>query len=76
MASTPSVKGKAGAKKKTGAGPFAYFREAREEISKVVWPTRKELRRHTVIVIVISLAVALFLGLLDVLLKRGLQYIV
>lgn len=70
------AKGKAGAKKKSRTSPFTYFREAREEIQKVVWPTRKELQRHTIIVIVIALGVAGFLGLLDLLLQRALQYIV
>jgi preprotein translocase subunit SecE len=34
---------------------------------KVNWPTQKELVRYTVLVVVISLAVAIFLGALDTL---------
>jgi preprotein translocase subunit SecE len=44
-----------------------FFREARGELMKVNWPTQKELVRYTVLVIVISLAVAIFLGALDTL---------
>ena len=39
-----------------------YLQGAQQELKKVVWPSRKEVTRHTLIVIGISLAVALFLG--------------
>lgn len=42
-----------------------YFKEARVELQKVIWPTRQETTGHTVAVVIISLAVALFLGGLD-----------
>lgn len=50
---------------------FNYFREAREELKKVVWPTRKETQNNTMLVIGISLFVSVFLGLLDL----GLTYV-
>ncbi len=50
---------------------FSYFRESREELKKVVWPTRKETQNNTMLVIGISLFVAVFLGLLDL----GLNYL-
>lgn len=53
-----------------------FIKEAREELGKVVWPTRKELIRHTTIVIVISLGVAAFLGLLDLLFNSILREII
>lgn len=42
-----------------------FFREARTELKKVKWPTRKELFATTVMVIVLVLIVALFLGIID-----------
>jgi preprotein translocase subunit SecE len=42
-----------------------FFREARMELRKVKWPTRKELLASTAVVIVLTLIVALFLGLVD-----------
>lgn len=42
-----------------------YIRESFEEIKKVTWPTKKEAKNYTALVIGISIAVALFLGLLD-----------
>lgn len=46
---------------------ITYLKESRIEIKKVIWPTRKETRNHTVAVILISLGVAGFLGALDLL---------
>ncbi|MBU1167128.1 preprotein translocase subunit SecE [Patescibacteria group bacterium] len=42
-----------------------FLKEARVELGKVVWPTKKELIRHTLIVIGMSLATAFYLGVLD-----------
>ena len=44
----------------------SYFREAREELRKVAWPTWLETRNNTLLVIGISVFVALFLGLADI----------
>lgn len=44
---------------------IAFIKEAREELSKVSWPTREQTVRYTGIVIGVSLAVAIFLGILD-----------
>jgi preprotein translocase subunit SecE len=42
-----------------------YLRGAREELAKVVWPDRQTAINHTIVVIGISLAVAIFLGAID-----------
>ncbi len=42
-----------------------FLREARGELKKVKWPTRKELVASTAVVIVLTLIVAFFLGLID-----------
>ena len=54
----------------------AYFSESYKELRKVNWPTRKETIRLTVIVIVFSLAIAIFLGLLDIVFSLGLQWLI
>lgn len=46
-----------------------YFKESREELKKVVWPTKKETFNLTLLVIIISIGVAFFLGLIDYLLN-------
>jgi len=52
-----------------------YFKESYEELKKVSWPTRKDTVRDTLIVIGVSLAVAAFLGILDLGLTVGLEKI-
>jgi len=53
-----------------------YVKESVEEMKKVTWPTKKETSNYTLLVIGISIAVALFLGLLDYIFNYGFQFIV
>ncbi|MEK7584889.1 MAG: preprotein translocase subunit SecE [Patescibacteria group bacterium] len=47
-----------------------YFRESIAELKKVVWPSRKQTKDHTIMVIAVSIGIALFLGLIDLILER------
>lgn len=47
-----------------------FLKEAKLELKKVNWPTRQETFRYTLIVIIISLIVAGYLGGLDVFFKE------
>lgn len=42
-----------------------YINDSRVELKKVIWPSKKETRNHTLMVIGISLGVAAFLGVVD-----------
>ena len=53
-----------------------YLKGAREELSKVVWPTKETTVKHTLVVIVISLAIAIFLGSIDFLFNEVLEIII
>jgi preprotein translocase subunit SecE len=53
-----------------------YIKESIAEMKKVTWPTKKETRNYTVLVIAISLGVAIFLGLLDYIFSTGFQLII
>jgi preprotein translocase subunit SecE len=44
---------------------FQFFRETVGELKRVVWPTREQNTRLTILVIVISLAVGVLLGAVD-----------
>ncbi len=44
---------------------LSFLREAKSELSKVNWPNRETIIRYTIMVIVMSLAVSIFLGSLD-----------
>jgi preprotein translocase subunit SecE len=76
----PSAVKKPPAKKE--AGPSRYFRigvkflrEARLELTKVKWPTRKELLASTAVVLFLVLVVAFYLGIIDLGLTKGLKLI-
>jgi preprotein translocase subunit SecE len=43
-----------------------YFVSAKNELSKVTWPSRQETIRYSALVIIISVGVAVFFGVLDV----------
>lgn len=49
-----------------------YIKETRAEFKHVKWPTRKQAISYTIAVVIISLAVAYFLGGLDSLFQYGL----
>ncbi|MFA5359368.1 MAG: preprotein translocase subunit SecE [Patescibacteria group bacterium] len=53
-----------------------YIKASIEEMKKVTWPTKKETYNYTLLVIFISLGVALFLGLLDLIFTKGLEYLI
>lgn len=44
---------------------ITFLKEVNLEMKKVNWPTREETIRYTFIVIGVSLAVAIFLGIFD-----------
>jgi preprotein translocase subunit SecE len=65
--------------KKTGNQPnpvSKYIRETRGELRKVTWPTREESQRLTAIVLGVTVAMAIFLGLLDFIFSSGVQSLV
>jgi len=49
-----------------------YIREAIEEMKKVVWPTKKQTINYSIVVIVLSLGMAVFFGVLDYGFSKGL----
>lgn len=45
--------------------PFKYLIEVKSELSEVVWPKLSDVGRLTVLVVLISIIVGVYLGLLD-----------
>jgi len=50
--------------------PTNFLKEVRDELKKVVWPTRDEVIRLTSVVILVSLIVGVFLGGTDFILTK------
>lgn len=47
-----------------------YFRETRAELRKVVWPSRREATRLSLIVVAVLVAMSAFLGAVDYLFSQ------
>jgi preprotein translocase subunit SecE len=56
-----------------GRGGSSFVLEARDEVRRVVWPTRKETVQTTMVIIGIVLLVAIFLWLVDMVLVKAVQ---
>ncbi len=52
-----------------------FIQEALAEIKKVAWPTKEETYNYTLAVILVSIAVAIFLGGLDYLFSNIIKLI-
>jgi len=50
-----------------------YIKGSISEMKKVTWPTKKETKNYTLLVIGVSVAVAIFLGALDQIFTFGLN---
>ncbi len=53
-----------------------YLKEAIEEVRKVTWPTKKQTTNHTLVVIGITLAVAIFFAVLDFIFNNIIKFII
>ncbi len=53
-----------------------FFRDVKSEITKVIWPTRKEAIRYTVTVIIFSIVLAAILGAADFGLLKGFEALI
>jgi len=46
-------------------GPLRFLRETYDELRKVVWPTPAELYRYTLIVVITTAVIAVFITVVD-----------
>ena len=58
-----------------GLNPAKFIREVRQELKKVVWPTRKETMVSTAMVLVIACIAAIFFLLADGLIAMAIRAI-
>ncbi len=61
--------------KKIG-GLVNYLKDVRSELSKVVWPKREEVIKLTLIVLIISVVVGAYVGVLDFVFTKGLEIVI
>ena len=53
--------------------PFKFIQQVRSEVSKITWPTRREVLLTTIMVFVMSAIAALIFALVDLLIRSGIQ---
>lgn len=53
--------------------PLSFIQQVRAEVSKVVWPTRREVFLTTVMVFIMAALTAVFFALVDLAIRSGLQ---
>lgn len=55
------------------ANPVQFTQQVRAEVSKIVWPTRREVLLTTVMVFIMATLTAIFFAIVDILIRSGLQ---
>ena len=56
--------------------PLQFLQQVRTEVSKVVWPTRREVLLTTLMVFILSALAATFFSLIDLAIRTGLHAII
>ncbi|MBZ8117252.1 preprotein translocase subunit SecE [Roseovarius sp. LXJ103] len=55
--------------------PVQFIQQVRSEVSKVVWPQRREVLLTTVMVLIMATLTAIFFAIVDLSIRTGLQAI-
>jgi len=53
--------------------PVRFIQQVRAEVSKIVWPTRREVLLTTVMVFIMAALTAVFFALVDIIIRFGLS---
>ena len=56
-----------------GTNPLQFIQQVRSEVSKVVWPTRREVLLTTIMVFIMAALTAVFFAMVDLLIRSGLE---
>jgi preprotein translocase SecE subunit len=55
---------------------FKLFHETKEELTRVSWPNRETVVKHTLLVIGVSVVISIYLGAADLLFTYGLTELI
>ena len=53
--------------------PVQFIQQVRSEVSKITWPTRREVLLTTIMVFVMSAIAAIIFALVDLFIRSGIQ---
>lgn len=56
--------------------PVTFLKEVRDELKKVTWPKQNEVIRLTMVVILTSVIVGLFIGALDFIFTKTMEMVI
>ena len=56
-------------------GTVRFLKETKTELTKVTWPSKNEVIGSTIVTVVVSLILSLFIGVVDFILNKGIQSI-
>ena len=57
------------------ANPLQFMQQVRSEVSKVAWPTRREVGLTTVMVFAMAALTATFFSMVDIVIRTGLTQV-
>lgn len=57
-------------------GPVIFLKEVKAELARVIWPTRDEVVKLSVVVVVVSVTVGLYIGGLDLIFTKMTDFLV
>jgi len=52
-----------------------FLKEVRSELTKVTWPTRRELIGSTIVTIVVTIVISVFIGIVDRILSVATKFV-
>jgi preprotein translocase subunit SecE len=55
--------------------PVKFLKEVKAELAKVSWSTRQELTSSTIVVIVTTTLLGIFIGVIDIMLSKILSWV-
>ncbi len=56
--------------------PVTFLQQVRQELGQVIWPTRAQTIRYTLVVIGVSVAIGIFIGSLDILFVKLTEFFI
>lgn len=57
------------------SGIAGFLKETKQELNKVTWPSRDEVRQSTMVVIVTTFMIAFFIAVIDFVLSIAMRFL-
>ena len=78
MAENIAAKTQDKAEKKSEKKPRrkSYWKGLKAEFKKIVWPDRETVTKQTIVVLLVSLALGIIIGVMDMIFKFGINLII